>query len=380
MASTNLAVSSEGTWRSSPSFKANTFAVLTFVIILYFFAEERLSRATLIMHYLFSTFFLTTLRISVKKYLRSIRRKGKYLRRVLLVGDGPQLHEYVRQVRHFKDSGIRFVGRMDAGAHERETGESSGIAHIKGNYREAVAETKPDAVVIGYRASEGHKVERFLKEHYNDVVPLQILPDISFSLVGHRLEDFAGIPLLSVNQPTYGPLDIVGKRCVDIVAPVLVGGILLFPLLLFIAVGIKLSSTGPLFYGQRRVGIDGEEFTMWKFRTMEMAANGEDETSWDSRDNPRKTPFGRFLRQTSLDELPQLWNVFIGQMSLVGPRPERSHFVKKFRDEIPHYMLRHKGKSGMTGLAQINGLRGDTSIAKRVEYDIYYIKTSLPLA
>ena len=347
-------------------FKANTFAVLTFVIVLYFFAEERLSRATLIMHFFFSTFFLTVLRITVKNHLRSMRRKGKYLRRILLVGNGPQLREYVQRVRHFKDSGIYFVGCIDGG-------EGLDVDLLEGNYQDIVSKTRPDTVVIGYGASEGHQLEQFLRKNYNDLIPLQILPDLSFSLIGHRIEDFAGIPLLSVNQPTYGFIDLFCKRCVDIVIS-LVGMILIAPLLLLIAVGIKFSSKGPPLYGQRRIGVDGEEFTMWKFRTMEVAKNREDENSWSSKDNPRKTVFGNFLRRTSLDELPQLWNVLLGQMSLVGPRPERSHFVDKFRREIPHYMLRHKTKSGMTGLAQINGFRGDTSIAKRVEYDIYYIK------
>lgn len=152
------------------------------------------------------------------------------------------------------------------------------------------------------------------------------------------------------------------------------GLVFLSPLLLLIGALVKITSRGSVFYGQRRVGLKGEEFTMWKFRSMREARTGEDETSWGSKENTRKTPFGSLLRKTSLDELPQLWNVLKGEMSLIGPRPERPFFVDKFRKEIPGYMLRHSVKPGISGKAQISGWRGDTSIEKRIECDIDYIK------
>ena len=176
-----------------------------------------------------------------------------------------------------------------------------------------------------------------------------------------------------MNQPSFNPVELFGKRLIDFFGA-LIGSLLISPLLVFVALGVKFSSPGPLLFGQRRVGLDGEEFMMWKFRSMRVATGDEDKTEWSNKDNPRKTKFGDFIRRTSLDELPQLLNVLLGNMSLVGPRPEQPFFVEKFRHEIPGYMLKHKMKPGMTGWAQVNGWRGDTDLNKRIECDIYYIK------
>ena len=199
------------------------------------------------------------------------------------------------------------------------------------------------------------------------------MPDISYSLIGHNIEDFGGVPVLSVNKFDAGVIELSLKRLMDIFGAS-IGLIFLAPLFLVISLCVKLSSRGPIFFGQERVGVDGRLFKMWKFRSMKIATQGEDLTEWSNKENPRKTKVGDFLRRTSLDELPQLWNVLWGQMSLIGPRPERPHFVEKFRHEIPGYMLRHKMRAGITGWAQVNGWRGDTSLLKRIECDIYYIK------
>ena len=213
----------------------------------------------------------------------------------------------------------------------------------------------------------------FLKEQHNDVIPIKILPDLSYSFIGHKLEEFADILMLDINSPRISFAQIIFKRLFDIVFSFL--GLLVFsPLMLLLAILIKFDSKGPVFYGQKRLGLDGNSFTMWKFRTMRMAKNQEDHITWSSQNEPRKTRLGHFIRSLSLDELPQLWNVLIGNMSLVGPRPERPYFVNKFRQNIPAYMLRHKMKAGITGWAQIEGWRGDTCLQKRIECDIYYIK------
>jgi putative colanic acid biosynthesis UDP-glucose lipid carrier transferase len=195
---------------------------------------------------------------------------------------------------------------------------------------------------------------------------------LSYALIGHEISDFSGIPVISFNQPHFSSKSIIIKRLFDFILSG-IGLILISPILFFISIGVKLSSPGPVFFGQKRIGLDGKEFLMWKFRSMRVdsEANG---AGWTKVNDPRKTKFGSFIRKTSLDELPQLWNVFIGEMSLVGPRPEQPFYVEKFRDEIPAYMLRHKMKAGITGWAQVNGWRGDTSIASRIECDIWYIK------
>lgn len=350
-------------------FYANSSAILSFIVILYFFAEARLSRLTIISYFIISIFSLTFLRILVRNYLRSLRRKGKNLRHILLIGSGPQLGQYIEAVLKFKDSGIRIKGIIDG----EDLSDKYQLNKINEPVSVAKKNLKPDALVIGYKAKESFKIDDIVRENYDDLMPVQVLPDLTYSFIGHKIEDFAGIPLLSLNRPKLDTFGSFLKRTFDIMGS-LIGLIIISPLLIIISVAIKLTSKGPIFYGQERMGLDGGAFTMWKFRTMKVAKEGEDKTTWTTKDDPRKTKLGNFLRKTSLDEFPQLFNVLVGDMSLVGPRPERPYFVDKFKTEIPGYMLRHKMKSGITGWAQINGWRGDTSIPKRIECDNYYIK------
>ena len=299
-----------------------------------------------------------------------MRRKGRNLRHLILVGDGPQMETYINTVQTFKDAGIRFKVWIDSGSFQDKF---PNIPKSTGSLKDALGEPKSDGVVIGYSGVNSAKVEKILKEYFDSLIDIQVLPDLTYSFIGHKIEDFAGIPILLVNHPKLGTLDTILKRSIDLTIA-LPGLILISPLLLLISALVKLSSSGPIFYGQERVGLDGNNFTMWKFRTMKMALENEDKNVWDSKNNPRKTKFGEILRKTSLDELPQLINVLMGDMSIVGPRPERPYFVEKFKTEIPAYMLRHKMKAGITGWAQISGWRGDTSIKKRIEFDIFYIK------
>jgi len=351
-------------------FKANSIASVIFIIILYFFADARLSRLTIAIYFVFSSFVLIFFRIIVRNFLRSMRRKGRNLRHLILVGDGPQMETYINTVQTFKDAGIRFKVWIDSGSFQDKF---PNIPKSTGSLKDALGEPKSDGVVIGYSGVNSAKVEKILKEYFDSLIDIQVLPDLTYSFIGHKIEDFAGIPILLVNHPKLGTLDTILKRSIDLTIA-LPGLILISPLLLLISALVKLSSSGPIFYGQERVGLDGNNFTMWKFRTMKMALENEDKNVWDSKNNPRKTKFGEILRKTSLDELPQLINVLMGDMSIVGPRPERPYFVEKFKTEIPAYMLRHKMKAGITGWAQISGWRGDTSIKKRIEFDIFYIK------
>ncbi|MFT6069455.1 MAG: Undecaprenyl-phosphate glucose phosphotransferase [Bacteriovoracaceae bacterium] len=349
--------------------KANTIAIICFVLLLYFFGSERLSRLTLIIYYATSTLLLISLRMAVRNFLRSLRRKGKNLRHVLLVGNGEPLTKYVHNARLFKDSGIQFKGWIDS----EGQAEKLNIEELQGEYAHLKDSLSPDVIVISYNNKDSHKVEAFMANSYNDVIPIQILPDLPYSLIGHQIEDFGGMPLLSVNQPSFNFIELIIKRFLDLFGAAL-GLTILSPLFLVLGILIKVSSKGPVFYGQERLGLEGDTFLMWKFRTMKQATGEEDQTEWSNKENPRKTRLGDFLRKTSLDEFPQLWNVLKGDMSLVGPRPERPFFVQKFREEIPGYMLRHKMRAGITGWAQVNGWRGDTSLHKRIECDIYYIK------
>ncbi|MES2767747.1 MAG: exopolysaccharide biosynthesis polyprenyl glycosylphosphotransferase, partial [Bdellovibrionota bacterium] len=248
------------------------------------------------------------------------------------------------------------------------------IPELTGNIMNLRSKITIDFVVVSYSNQDANKIGPFLKENFNDVVPFVVLPDLTYSYLGYSVTHMAGMPALSVNQPDFSTIDIITKRIFDFLATGL-GLLIISPILLIVAILIKLESKGPIFYGQERVGLDGEKFKMWKFRSMRIGAEFEngDAPGWTVKGDARITKIGKFIRSTSIDELPQLWNVFVGDMSLVGPRPERDFFVQKFRNEIPAYMLRHKMKAGITGWAQINGWRGDTSIQKRVECDLYYI-------
>ena len=177
--------------------------------------------------------------------------------------------------------------------------------------------------------------------------------------------------MIVFNEPNFKSFNLFIKRVLDITACSL-GLVLISPLLMIISAIVKISSKGPIFYGQVRMGVDGREFKMWKFRSMR--TDDSNHEGWTVKDDPRVTAIGKFIRKTSIDELPQLWNVVTGDMSLVGPRPERPKFVHEFKKDIPAYMLRHKMKAGITGWAQVNGWRGDTSIPKRIECDLWYIK------
>jgi Undecaprenyl-phosphate glucose phosphotransferase len=218
------------------------------------------------------------------------------------------------------------------------------------------------------------QLERGLSLIDKEMIDIFVVPDIlQFVMLRAGLASLGGIPMINLTETPlsgwYGPV----KRLADIVFS-LAALVLLSPLLLVIAVLVKLTSPGPVLYRQQRMSLDGTLFEMYKFRSMRADAEAETGAVFASAGDPRRTAFGAFLRRTSLDELPQLLNILKGQMSFVGPRPERPVFVEQFRDKIPRYMMRHRVKCGLTGWAQVNGWRGNTSIEKRIEYDIFYIE------
>src|SRR4051812_47699907 len=205
-------------------------------------------------------------------------------------------------------------------------------------------------------------------------VDIHVVPDLlQFVALRARLENLDGVPIISLNDVPLRGFNSLLKRALDIgISAVALG--FMAPFLGLIALIIRRSSPGPVFYKQERMGLDGKAFNVYKFRSMHMGAEDETGPVWARDDDPRATKIGRMLRRFDLDELPQFWNVLRGDMSIVGPRPERPYFVEQFKHRIPQYMLRHKVKSGITGWAQVNGWRGNTSLEKRIEYDLYYIE------
>jgi exopolysaccharide biosynthesis polyprenyl glycosylphosphotransferase len=279
-------------------------------------------------------------------------------RRILLLGSGDQLSLYRRQIEQRRPYPFAWAGYV---ADEIEL-----AAFLE---QETV-----DVVVVAYPHQEASRFEPVLRLLANQLLEVKILPDYGrYSTFTYQAREECGVPLLVVNEPTTGATDRVVKRAIDLLGSFLLL-LVLSPVFLVLAILVRVTSKGAAFYSQVRVGADGRVFKIYKFRSM--AANAEKSTGavWAKEGDERVTPLGRFLRKSNFDELPQLWNVFRGEMSLVGPRPERPVFVEQFRKEVPKYMLRHRMKSGMTGWAQVNGWRGNTSLEKRIEYDLYYIE------
>jgi Undecaprenyl-phosphate glucose phosphotransferase len=349
---------------------ANIQSAVALVVLYYFFAPLRISRGHLLMYLVLAEVFLVLFRVLFRNHVYALYWRGKLLHKLVLVGYSQQMEQYVKTIQQFPDLGYRIQGWADSeGAAPRY-----GIQGLDESDVNAIITTHhPEFVVIGYSHEQSAKIAAILAASYNSVTPLIILPDLTYNFIGSTVEDFLGIPLIKINQPEEKFFEGLVKRTMDLVLS-FVGLIFLFPFLFSIALLVKLTSRGPVLYKQERMTLDGDRFYMYKFRSMKVLTDESNEKGWTVKDDPRVTPIGAFLRKTSIDELPQLWNVWTGDMSLVGPRPERPMYVEEFNRKIPAYMLRHKMKAGITGWAQVNGWRGDTSIEKRIEYDLYYIR------
>lgn len=340
--------------------RSNAIAIVAFVVLLYFTSDQRISRLTIAIYAIFSTLMLGFGRALVRSSIRKFRRRGLLLNRVLVIGDSPQVAKYLHATEYSVRTGVMIARVLDG----RQNLEAANAA---------LDELHPDLVVLGFEDESSPFIKEFIASYYDALFTIQVLPAERQTLLGLTAEAVGDVQVLSLNQPHFSPVELVGKRALDIVASAL-GLIALLPLFAVLAVAIKASSPGPIFFGQERVGLKGQRFRMWKFRSMRVGVDGAAKSEWTVANDPRRTKIGTFIRSTSIDELPQLWNVFVGQMSLVGPRPEQPYFVEKFRTEIPAYMLRHKMKAGITGWAQVNGWRGDTSLHDRIACDLYYIR------
>lgn len=337
--------------------KASSIAFIVFLALSFFSSHERLSRILLAMYFSISTVLL----VFVKLYFRNLLLKLPI--KIVLVGHGESIKKYYSIVKNY--SNYKILNWFDA----PEDGKS--LYDGTEFNPELLEKENCDGVVIGFDTNEANQAQSYIEKLSKFIMPIMVLPDVQYAKLGYSIQNFKGIPVLSINEPNAKTLGLIFKRIFDFLS-CSIGMLLISPLLILIAAIIKLTSKGPIFYAQIRMGVDGREFKMWKFRSMVTGVANKE--GWTVKNDPRVTPIGKFIRKTSLDELPQLWNVIVGDMSLVGPRPERPVFVDQFRKEIPDYMLRHKFKAGITGWAQVNGWRGDTSIEKRIECDIWYIK------
>jgi len=353
--------------------KASTLGVLVLIAIMTFVFRHdyEYSRIVILYFWALSIVALSLWRATFREGLRVARRRGLNHRRAVVVGGGSPVAEIVTALRRRPDVGIQVLGLVGD-----MTEELAGLPWL-GKFEEVRAvldRHNVDVVFVALPHAEYGRLGGILREIGDDPVTIHLVPDVyGLATLRGGVEEFEGVPLIHLRESPLHGWNLVLKRATDLV----VGGLALIlaaPLMTVLALTIRATSPGPALLRQERMGLDGRRFAMLKFRTMRQDAETESGPVWATANDPRRTPLGAFLRRWSLDELPQLLNVLRGEMSLVGPRPERPMFVGDFRQRFPGYMLRHKVKAGVTGWAQINGWRGNTSLEKRLEYDLYYIE------
>jgi Undecaprenyl-phosphate glucose phosphotransferase len=347
--------------------------VVVLVAITFFVRRYEYSRGVVFLFTVVSGISLSAFRLSIRGVLRELRRRGRNLRYVLVIGSGRLAEELIERVHHHAEVGLRIVGVLS---------DDRSLRHVRGapvlggygDVKPALARHPADQVIVALPRTDTDQLEKILAALQDETVSVSLVPDLfAFMTLRSSAEEFDGVPMIGLRESPLVGWSAVQKRAFDI----LVSGLVLLatsPLTAAVALAIRASSGAPVLYVQERMGLDGRLFRMLKFRTMRPGAEDESGPVWARADDPRRTRLGAFLRRWNLDELPQLWNVFRGDMSLVGPRPERPELIARFRHEIPGYMLRHTVKAGLTGWAQVHGWRGDTSLHERIEHDLYYIQ------
>ena len=356
--------------------KANSIGVVALIILLYMIVREfNVSRSVMALFYILNIFITSCFRTFLRKGLRTIRKKGYNLKHILLVGYSRAAEEYIDRLTDNPQWGYAAVGILDNNIPAGTMYRGVKVLGSLGNLEIILPENKLDEIAITLALKDYDYLETIVGTCEKSGVHTKFIPDYNGLIPGRPYtEDLMGLPVINIRYvPLTNTGNIIVKRVVDILGS-LFGIIITSPVMLISAVLVKASSPGPVIFKQERVGLHNRPFYMYKFRSMEQQSAQDEKKAWTVRDDPRVTKVGKFLRRTSLDELPQLFNILRGDMSLVGPRPERPQFVEKFREEIPRYMVKHQVRPGLTGWAQVNGLRGDTSIRKRIEYDIYYIE------
>ncbi|HQH27948.1 MAG TPA: undecaprenyl-phosphate glucose phosphotransferase, partial [Oligoflexia bacterium] len=394
--------------------RANTFSVLLLLVATYLFREKSVpfSRLVFLILWALSISFTLFSRSMIRIFLRTMRRRGYNLRYALIVGTGSVAAKIAHSMLGNPEYGIELLGclardetqvsearrRSNTAKRHYAPGAQHGMLALHaageqakpasgwesfaaglpvvGTYAELpyfLQQGRVDQVIVALPLQDHERLSEIIGMIGDSMVDVKIVPDIhEFIQLGSQVEEFDGLPVVSLASTPLVGLNRILKRAFDLLLSAVLL-VVLSPVLVLLALLVKLSSRGPVFYHQERVGLDGRKFTILKFRTMYCDAelNG---AQFAVRGDPRVTPLGRVLRRLNLAELPQLLNVFRGQMSLVGPRPERPVFIEQFRSRTPRYMLRHKVQAGMTGWAQVHGWRGSTSIEKRIEHDLYYIE------
>ncbi len=354
---------------------ATGLATLLLAGLATFYRGFSYSRLVLLLFFALDVLFVFAGRTAIRRYLEEAWRHGVGVRRVLVVGEGRLGHAVVDKFLEHPEAGLRAVGFVDdAPGKQRDAYRGLPVLGTTAEAARIVEERGVDTVFLALPLEAHRAMFAVLQEVGRTIADVRVVPDLmQYITFRAGVEDLDGLPVVHLTQvPLTGWMSLV-KRTLDIVIAA-AALVLLAPLIGAIAAAIRLADGPPVFYRQRRMGLDGRPFDILKFRSMVVGAEENSGPTWASPDDARRTGLGAFLRRWSLDELPQLVNVFRGEMSLVGPRPERPEFVREFKEKFPQYMLRHRVRAGITGWAQVHGWRGNTSLSKRIEYDLYYIE------
>lgn len=371
-------------------FQASSMGLLSIMILTFFLGEQLFSRLITLYAWLIATVFLFVERSFLHFVQRFFWQKGLGVRQVILCNMGSSGQQFLEGIRQIGWAGVKVIGVVDALPSrkikkplknvgpilEHSLDQIQGFNHLGSlsDLQRVLGHYQPDAMVVGMGGVEATKLESIIQHSRKKNIPVYLLPDIlSYTESITIAEVINGIPLLAPRRSPLRGLSLFGKRFFDVVFSVL-AMVLLSPLFVLLAVLVKVSSPGPVLFSQVRIGQGGKPFTVYKFRGMYYQASQKTQTFWTTKGDQRRTRVGAALRKLNLDELPQLWNILRGEMSLVGPRPEQPQFVRDFRETIPRYEERHLIRPGLTGLAQVSGWRGNTSIVERLHYDLYYLE------
>ena len=360
--------------------KANVIGLMVFTFVLFGLRRfvshlSYFSTKMILAFFAANIILLEAERISIRIFLRSLRTNGYNQKHVLLIGYSRAAEGFIDRVSVNPEWGYHVQGILDD---HRPAGFAYKKVQVLGptnHLEDFLASNTLDEIAITLSIKEYSNLEQIVAACEKSGVHTKFIPDYNNIIPTiPYMEDLQGLPVIHIRHvPLTGVFNATMKRIVDL-AGALFGLIVFSPLMLVTALLIKITSPGPVLFSQGRIGLHNRPFKMYKFRSMEVQDPGRERSQWTTPHDPRVTPVGRFIRKTSIDEMPQFFNVLIGDMSLVGPRPERPLFVEKFKEEIPRYMIKHQVRPGLTGWAQVNGYRGDTSITKRIEHDLYYIE------
>lgn len=357
------------------SIRSNAFAVALVLGGLYIINQPDFSRSMLIFFVSFNVLFMMIHRVVVRCIVVSLGKRGINQKAVLLVGYSRATEQYIDRLIANPEWGYVVRGILDdripAGVEYKGVKVLGNLANLEF----ILPENKLDEIGITLALEDYNKLESIVSMCEKSGVHTKFIPDYNSIIPSSPYtEDLMGLPVINIRHvPLTNIFNRVVKRTIDIIGS-LVAIIIFSPVMLVAAIGISASKGGSVIFKQERVGLHNKPFIMYKFRTMIEQSPEDEESKWTKKNDERVTPFGKWLRKTSLDEIPQFFNILKGDMSLIGPRPERPYFVEQYKEKIPRYMVKHQVRPGLTGWAQVNGLRGDSSIRKRIEYDIYYIE------